>query len=350
MTNGNISIEQVDPETERASISRLLEANLPDAATKGRFEWAYLENPHGAAKVWLARTEDGDAIGTSAAFPRLFRVNGNAVKALVLSDFAFDARHRTLGPALKLLRASLAPVDAGEFKFALDHPSESMAAVYRRLGGTELGPQVRFVRLLGIAGLVRRRWGNGPLVSSIGRLGDAVMGMLGGPGRVAAGLAVADHSGPYDASFAEVAGVLETRRSVVGDRSPDYLNWRFHSGIRFRYATVTVSSAGKLLAYAILQHTDDRVATIAEFVCPPDRAAERALLSAVADHCRRNNAESIQASGFDGGAWSVLLNDLGFAARERLPGVIVYACKGEEIASTLAAGKSWWMTDGDRDG
>ena len=127
MTTGPISIQRVTPETERASVIRLLKDNLPAAATNGRFEWAYLKNPHGVAHVWLAKTAEGEVVGTSAAFPRQFRVRGNPAMALVLSDFAIDSRFRSLGPAvfvggdaLKILWAFIAgPLVGGCLGMAL---------------------------------------------------------------------------------------------------------------------------------------------------------------------------------------------------------------------------------------
>lgn len=345
-----VSIRQADPDSERSTVLQLLKENLPEAATEGRFDWAYLDNPDGVASVWLAETADGEAVGTSAAFPRQFRVKGNTARALVLSDFAVDRRFRTLGPAVALLRATLASIDDGSFEFALDHPSESMLAVYKRLGGIELDRHTRYVRLLKASGASERRWGAGLRASVIGSLGDFVLRTADRFRRIPGGLSVDVYSGAFTDEFDRLGRVLEERRAVCGDRRSDYLNWRYRNGIRFSYSTVTVRSGRELLAYAILQQTDAASARIAEFVCPADSAIEVALFRALLDVARRSNVESLQASCMQGGAWCTILKRLGFAAREQSTGPVVYAPKNARWADIVTARDQWWMTDGDRDG
>lgn len=350
MTTGAISIRQVDPDTERSQVLQLLKDNLQEAATDGRFDWAYLDNPDGVASVWLAETADGEAVGTSAAFPRRFRIKGTTVRALVLSDFAIDRRFRTLGPAVALLRATLASVDDGSFEFALDYPSESMLAVYKRLGGIELGRHTRYVLLLKVSGAAERRWGAGLRARVIGSLGDFMLHTADRFRRVPGDLTVGTCSGEFNAEFGKLGHVLEGRQAVCGGRDPDYLNWRYQSGIRFGYSTVIVRSEKELLAYAVLQQTDATSVTIVEFVCPSDTEIEVALCRALVDVARRGDVGSLQASCIEGGAWCAILERLGFVAREQSTGPVVYSPKNAQWADILTDRHQWWMTDGDRDG
>jgi hypothetical protein len=350
MPDSQITIRRVNPAIERNAVLRLLGECLPEAASEDRFDWAYLNNPDGIALVWLAETADGEAVGTSAAFPRQFRVNGDTVRALVLSDFAIDRRFRTLGPAVGLLRATLAPIDDGRFVFALDHPSEAMAAVYRRLGGAELGRQTRYVRLIKFSGVARRRWGTGLGSSIVGSLGDITLRAIDWIRQTRGGLAVNIHSGKFDNNFDKLAGVLEECGVIFGDRRFDYLNWRFQSGIRFTYITITVRAAGELLAYAVLRRADSTSMTIVEFVCPAKVAIERALIGALVDISRRHNVESLQASCVEGSTWSTILSRLGFSGREQSAGAVVYTPKDAKWSDILTDKDQWWLTDGDRDG
>jgi hypothetical protein len=350
MTTSPISIRQINPATERFSVDRLLKEYLPEAATDGRFDWAYLDNPDGVAYVWLAETADGNAIGTSAAFPRQFQVKGNTVRALVLSDFVIDSRFRTLGPAVALLRATLASIDDGLYDFALDHPSDSMMAVYKRLGGTELGRRTRYVRLLKTSGAAHRRWGTGLGSSILGSLGDFALRTVDRFRRVPDSLTTETHSGDFGREFATLGGVLGERRAIFGDRSLDYLNWRYRSANRFTHVTVAVRLEGKLLAYSILQQTDAMSLVIVELVCPADAAIEMAIFHAILAVSHRRNVESLQASCMEGDAWCTILRRLGFVEREQSAGPVVYSPKGAKWADILTDRDQWWMTDGDRDG
>ena len=350
MSSSQITIRPANAANDRSTVLRLLEGNLPEAANERRYDWAYLNNPDGIASVWLAETTDGEAIGTSAGFPRQFRINGDRVHALVLSDFAIDRRYRTLGPALALLRASLASIDEGSFEFALDHPSESMLSIYRRLGGSELGQQRRYVRPLKISGAAARRWGAGPISGIFGSIGDFALHAADRVRRVPGGMVVGTHSGDLTEEFARLGRELEKRRAICGDRSADYLNWRYQNGIRFSNSTVTVRSDRDLVAYAVLQQSEAATATIVEFVCRPDPAIETALFRATIEVARSANVESLQASCIEASAWCKLLEGLGFVAREQSTGPVVYVSKKSSLSAILTDKDNWWITDGDRDG
>jgi hypothetical protein len=119
-----------------------------------------------------------------------------------------------------------------------------MLAVYKRLGGTELGRYTRYVRLLKVSGAAERRWGAGLRASIIGSLGDFMLHTADRFRRIPGGQRIEAYSGAFNDEFAKLGYVLGERRAVCGDRGPDYLNWRYRSGLRFSYSTVTVR-AGK---------------------------------------------------------------------------------------------------------
>ena len=350
VTKDKVTVREADPVRDRATIVRVLEDNLPEAVAGGRFVWAYLDNPIGIARVWIAESSGVGPIGTSAAFPRLFHVNGELVQALVLSDFAIDRRFRTLGPAMGLLRATLRVVNDSAYRFTLDHPSESMLAVYRRIGGKEIGRRTRYVRLLNVREFARRRWGRGVRAAVLGSVGDFAIGVIDAIRRPPSGMEVASQAAKYGAEFAELAVRLSSRYSVVGGRNETYLNWRFKPGIRFDYHIVTLRSNKRLVAYGVLQQSRDKAMTIVEFVSAGDRAVDHALMVGLVDTARSLRAESLQASAIEGGDWENMLRGHGFSAREQSAGAVVYCGKNEEHRDLLCDIKNWWMTDGDRDG
>jgi len=144
MSAREVRIRKADLEVDRDRILAVLARNLPLAASVDRYNWLYLANPCGRSSVWLAEdAKTGEAVGTSAGHPKRVRVNGKVETALNLSDFAFDKAYRSLGPALKLLRATLEPMQKGEFAFSYDHPSDAMLAIYTRMGGQDVSKRER---------------------------------------------------------------------------------------------------------------------------------------------------------------------------------------------------------------
>ena len=64
-------IRTADLIADQTILTDLLSHNLSPDAGGRRFEWLYLENPHGLARAWVA-TEEGTrrGLGAAAAFPR----------------------------------------------------------------------------------------------------------------------------------------------------------------------------------------------------------------------------------------------------------------------------------------
>ncbi|NJN14239.1 MAG: GNAT family N-acetyltransferase, partial [Planctomycetes bacterium] len=220
MATNSLRIRSVDPRAEGESIRAVLLRNLPDACLKGRYERLYLGNPLGPARVWLAEEgETGEVVGTSAAHIREVRVDGTPHRALNLSDFAVDSAYRSLGPALALLRATLAPVQGGEFAFSYDLPSQAMAAIYRRCKGMDLGPMVRLVLPLAAAPIIRRRFGDHFAARLLGKVGDLALGAREIFRTAPKGIEVTGWSGPFGEEFDRMDERLAASIRVRGVRS-----------------------------------------------------------------------------------------------------------------------------------
>src|SRR5690348_15852722 len=142
-------IREADLEGDKPSILALLDAFLAPPESARRFEWLYLNNPFGVARVFIAcdRRED-KPVGLSVLFPRRMWLQGSLVRAAVCGDFCVDPAYRTLGPAVQLMRASLGPLHNGQFVGAYDFPSAAMLAIYRRLGVVAVHDVVRFIKPL----------------------------------------------------------------------------------------------------------------------------------------------------------------------------------------------------------
>src|SRR4029077_12504946 len=119
-----VNIRPADLETDRKIIIETLSRHLSPECDEGRFDWLYLQNPHGRALTWIATEgDDGQVLGIASAFPRLIRVNGKLEQGCVLGDFCIIPEHRSLGPALQLQRTCLASIREWKWGFCYDFPS-----------------------------------------------------------------------------------------------------------------------------------------------------------------------------------------------------------------------------------
>jgi GNAT superfamily N-acetyltransferase len=342
-----VTIRQVDPAAERERILAVLAASLPAAAMRDRFDWLYLANPAGPALVWLAE-HDNVAVGTSAAHRRRMRVDGATVPALTLGDFAIDASHRSLGPALRLLRATLAPIHAGDFAVSYDFSNASMHAVYRRMQVHSLGHSERWMLPVSITHLLREKLGHRPLAAVVGGVGDVLwQGRRALQGR-ADGVQVERLQGDCGAEFDALDVRLARPSGVAGVRDGAYLTWRYRRNPVWRHELLCARRAGELTGYAVLRPTAPNVVALLD-LCAEDEAVARALLSSASDWARKTDAAALHVEVLAEGPAAHLVQALGFVRREAQPGPLVCRPPDAPRAATLDAAASWWLLGGDRD-
>ena len=340
--SGTVTVRAVDPRADRDLVMRVLADSLAEAADPDRYEWAYLSNPAGVAQVWLAEDETGQPVGTSAGFPREFRIDGVIHRGLVLSDFAVHKSHRSLGPALKLLRATLGAIDDGYFAFALDYPSDTMRGVYQRLGGEQLGTLTRCVRVASAGAVLRERLGGGAVAKAVAAIPLAVESAWRAVAKVRAGISLG-----FDGSVLAETDLRVGDTAVAGVRSRDYLSWRYQYSGRFRAWTVA-DSAGRHNV-AIVQDQSPGRWRIVELL-GGQAGAEPGFLDTLARAAAANGCSFLEASALKGSPWHTLLLARGFREREAVDGPILYIRDSLVDAERLLDPSNWWMTDGDRDG
>lgn len=175
-----IAIRPGTLEADRLSVIGLLARHLNPAYDAARFDWLYTKNPAGPGRFWIAfDAATGEAVGTAAAFPRLFSVGGREERGWVLGDFCVSDRHRSLGPALKLQRSCLNLVADTRTPFCYDFPSRTMMVVYERLRIAPRGQMRRLVKLLRIESKLAGIPGLAHVASGLGRVLDGVRTLRG---------------------------------------------------------------------------------------------------------------------------------------------------------------------------
>lgn len=345
---GTLRTRPADQARDRQGISEVLRRNLPLAAPPERLLWLYGSNPCGPALVWLAEEEgSGEPVATSAAHRRRFRIDGKDVLALNLSDFAIDAPYRTLGPALGLLRATLATVAEGGFAFSYDVPSESMLALYRRLGCVELGRLERRVRPLSLKAALKRRIG--PAARVLAWPLDAALRVRDAFARAPRDLAVAPLEGGFGAEFDALEEREALRFRVRGARSAAYLDWRYARHTMWPHGTLCARRKGALAGFLVWRAPEPPRMSIAELVDGGDMGVARALVKALAALGRARGAATLSAEVLAKSPAAERFRDLGFVLRGEGPGPVVYLPPGASMPADLLSAGHWWFVEGDRD-
>jgi hypothetical protein len=345
---GEIRIRQVDPASERQRILTVLAGNLPAAAAPERFDWLYLSNPDGPALVWLAEHENGDPLGTSAAHPRRMRVGADPVRALNLGDFAIDRSQRTLGLALRLLGATLAPVRDRTYALSYDFSNASMHAVYRRMRMHALGCNQRWMQPVAMRRLLRGKLGSELLAAVAGAAGDALWQArrsIHGRARGVRLEVLTDECGEeFDALNARVA----RGRFVVGVRDATYLNWRYLRNPMWKHEILCARTDGGLVGYAVLRRTNPHTVALVDMQGEHTRVC-RMLLSAAVRWAVSHDVAALHVEVLAGSPAARIVKALGFIRRESDDGPVAFWPSDCPLAIKLEDAKNWWLIGGDRD-
>lgn len=341
-----LRVRAADPRVERDRILPVLGRNLSAAGTVARFDWLYLDNPHGLARLWVAETARGEIVGTSAAHPKRAWIDGDLHAVLDLSDFALDASYRCAGPGLQLLRATLADIAADDVALSYDHPSRAMLALHLRLGGHDVSARRRWIRLLEVGDRLGARLG--AVGRTVGRLGDLALRGRDLLARKATD-AVSPLQGPCGEEFDRLDDDTRSRTRFRVQRSAAALRWRFQRYPMARHEVLCARDRGALCGYVVVRPRAERVLAIVDLLTNDDDRWIGPLIEAVVQLGHQRRQRAVCATVLRDSPIEALLARSRFLPREQNAGLVITAPKLAGLAAELRRPHHWWMMEGDED-
>lgn len=343
-----VTIAECDPRRNRGVIIDTVARFVTPQSNEARFQWMYLDNPAGLARVWLARVgAEGTVIGMASAFPRRLMVQGCVRTGWVLGDFCMAEEYRSLGPSVKLQRACLTVVEGVDDTLCYDFPSQSMMAVYRRLGIAPFRPVVRWAKPLRVNRKMRALMGGSVLSAGISALGNSALRLWDAGRRSVPSVDVSRQSSDCDAEFAKLGDGLAAHQAVALERSSEYLNWRYRRNPLGRTDMLTARRFGRVVGYAVYAHQGDDAVLIDLFGEAESDVAGSLVASLVAI-LRRHKTQTLSAYLIDGHPLAGVLAKWGFQPREMIP-FVVHAGSRRSLWSEQLSKMDWRIMAGDRD-
>lgn len=332
-----ITIRDADLEADRDLLVEVLQRNVNPSYDHRRFDWGYRRSPSGRGRAWIA-VNGPDVVGVAGAFPRNFVAGARPEAGWVLGDFCITERYRSLGPALELQRACLAAARREGIRLCYDAPSESMMAVYARLGISSTRTMVRLARPLKIDRHLGR-WLKAPAARRV--VAPAMNALLSLdtrlPGRRHE-VTIQLHEGPCGDEFTNLAGQAQTGIRV--SRTGAYLTWRYLDTPVRRHEILTARQGGMLCGYAAFWISGDE-ALVADLFVPDGAPVARPLVRALLRLLRQRDVATVSAPLLESDADRVILERFGFRPRETKPIVTI---------ETPAMDMPWFLSYGDLDG
>jgi hypothetical protein len=338
---------QLDCRAAREAILDLWRRNLPET-TPDRFGWLYETGP---ASGFLLRSGRQEAVGAAGLMRRTFYAFGDRVEAGQAIDLNVDPEHRTIGPALALQRAVLAAVASGGIDLAYGFPNPQSEAVLRRAGYETLGDLGRWVKPLSCrAALDRWSWPR-PLSRGVAAAIDPIL-RLASPetsSRRPLGIRLErlDASDPrLDALWQQARAALP----ILGERTSEYLRWRFGRCPGVSYHAMGLSQAGgKLVGYVVYGRRGAAV-HVADFLVADARHLDP-LLAEFLHRMRRENADLVVVLYLGNSAVCKTLARFGFWRRPSGRRAMVYVAPRRLAPHhvQLLNAENWHLTGADID-
>jgi hypothetical protein len=181
-----------------------------------------------------------------------------------------------------------------------------------------------------------------------GRAVDLALAWACRPPRPSAGMAVTVHTGRCGVEFSELAGRVGAAHGICGERSAEYLNWRYLDSPLDRHELLTARSNGTLVGYAAVAR-EGFTATLVDVFSVADDAVSSGLVRHAVAWLWSQGVTDVRVAVAASDRWRTRLTGMGFRPRGEAP-VVVHALSGGGAVSTMLGHSTWFLTHGDRDG
>ncbi len=351
------------PEDVREALQRIWRDNLTlGISPEEKFRRLYLEAPDPARQVFVLRVRDAASgeeriVGAKGFAIRRYWVEGREVGAAIFGDFAVEAAHRNLLPALQLARLARQQVRE-RFEVGYGFPNQKAVGVMLRAGLVALGTDTRYARVLrhaayaarlaerpGFPAALARLVARPGLARAAGAVTDLVRLALGLPRtlRAAGGFRLGWCDRP-DGRFDELWAAARPEYPVVGARTEAFLAWRYPG---LSIATLTRRGGG-LRAYAVVELEPSTGAAHLR-----DLFGHHAELGALVDLLLpalwRRGAASMSVRFLGAPRVRELLANRGFVARDKGRTVVVQPGVQAPDGGPLTSPDQWHLFDADED-
>jgi hypothetical protein len=322
--------------------------DLPES----RYPWLYESNPAGEAILHLLRENDSDQlVGSTAAFPRTLHSRGEPLNAAIAGDLMVVQRHRSAGPAILLQKALLATCTGQHLDIVYGFPNPKSTPVMLRVGYEPVASLLQLILPLKSHYFLRKHIRAPWLSRPTSLLVDVAL-------RFRPGIKRHERSSPrdcfvtdsFDREFDEFWGRVASRYALIGEKSAEYLDWRYRQcPVRtYRVFGVRESAASPLLGYLVFAERDHRI-DIVDFAWDETSIELEEVIARFVRMQQTGATESIAVSIAGSKDVSRRFRNVGFSARGETNPLLMYRPPGSRIKLDEIKQGSWYLVAGDND-
>lgn len=266
LSGNSYRVEEADLNAAGPQIARLWLGNLEGytAETAARkLRAGYLRNPAGhGLGLLLATGADPDPAGVQCLHPRRLHVDGKVLNAASIADFAVAREHRSLGPALMLIRA-IAALGRERFDLVYGLPNESAAAVCRRGGLRQIGSSQRYVKVLRWQHLLARHMSAGA-ATLLSTLAEPLRRLYEGVRRLGTRPLLRGRSAAWSDPAIDDIWARRSTELLLSERTASMLAWRFADAPGASWRLCIASDSGGVPQGYVVWRLIDGIAEIGD--------------------------------------------------------------------------------------
>lgn len=294
------SIEEADLPNASAGVQSLWVANLAghgSGSARHKMRLGYLENPAGPGTVILLKAEGQiEAQGAQGLHPRRFHHGSHVMKAIGLADYVVNADHRSLGPALMLMRRGV-QIGAERFDLVYGLPNPKAAPVCARAGLKRVGFVHRYAKPLASREHLARRmpaW----LARCCAPVLDRAMSLRDTLRHLTLSTRLRCVPAEWNDPALDELWAARPTKTLISERSARMLQWRFSAEGRGAWQVCVARDASGLAnGYVVWRHVPGFI-EMGDFFSRDPESLTTSLMLAFARMARRTKAQSMSLQFF----------------------------------------------------
>lgn len=347
MSTQHYSVQEAGFRDHAQSILRLWTdglAGVTGASAAHKLEHGYFANPSGEGRcIVLHTTSTPQPIGVQCLHIRRFLIDQRELRAAALADYVVSPEHRSLGPALQLLKQSVA-IGVGSYDLVYGMPNQKSLAVCKRVRLNQIGLLERYGRLLKLRFVYRSS--QQPVWFKLGApLADALLGAVDGLYRLIRGKRIQARDAAWSTPDIDTIWGQRTPALLLCERNRANLAWRYGPDPASQGWTLTVLSRGSQpIAYVVWRIEQD-IAVVSDYFCAEPESDLLDVLLAFCAHARRHDACAISLEFFGSPGVAGSLKRAGFIAKEGGAPVVLQFAPG----TAAIAPEQFYLTSYERD-
>ena len=332
------NIIQVAPDKYRKEIIALWKNNLPDTP-EGRLDWM-IDNPEGSPIWYLAFSEEDKKVaGSISVMPRKVKISGKTYVAGIVGDFAIEKAYRVFGPALQLMNTVINDYSRLGLAFLYTFPNQASEAIALRGGFKRIGFTSRFVKPFRTKNQLAK-YVHPVLANIISQGLDFALRLFSRETYMRTNM-LSHQIRELNSGYDLFRGEIENTYRVLGERSREYLKWRYFENplYRFNMYVFRRTSSGSMLGYVIFTslhntiHIFDMVASHEEVF--------KGMLGQFLRDARRDGYDSVSIRMLNDNPLCSCIKLFGFMDRKENVALQVFG-------DCNFSSKEWVFFDGDR--